>query len=85
MTKVYLITGKSCSNCEMLKKMLKLMRLTVDEEIDAASEAGSNYVRQAKARSIPVIVKVNGDGQVLDSVIGVHHSDERFAEVCNGY
>lgn len=84
MHKTYLITGKSCSNCDMLKKMLKLMRLTVDEEIDANSTTGSNYTRQAKARSIPVLVKVNGNGEVVDSLIGINHTDKRFREVCNG-
>jgi len=83
MHKTYLITGRNCSNCEMLKKMLKLMRLTVDSEIDANSDVGSNYTRQAKAQSIPVLVKVNGDGEVVDSLIGINHTDHQFREVCS--
>lgn len=82
MTKTYLITGKNCSNCGMLKKMLNLMKLSVDGEIDAYSEEGSSYIGQVGARSIPVLVKVDDNGNVLDSLVGISHGDIRFKEVC---
>lgn len=84
MNKVYLITGKNCPNCNMLKKMLKLMKLEYDAEVDAYGETGGNYIAQVRARSIPVLVRVDGNGEVTDHVIGIAHGDIRFKEVCNG-
>jgi hypothetical protein len=68
----------------MLKKMLKLMKLSVDEEIDAYGDQGGEYVAAVRARSIPVLVKVDSKGAIIDSLIGINHTDRQFAEVCNG-
>ena len=84
MTNVYLITGAKCSQCDTLKQMLKLMKLEVDKEIDAYSMEGSAFIGQVGARSIPVLLRVNGDGGVIDYVVGTSHSDKRFREVVNG-
>jgi len=83
MTKTYLITGESCSNCDMLKKMLNIMKLSVDGEINAHSKQGSEYISTVRARSIPVLVKVDDSGKVVGSVIGIHHTDHQFREVCS--
>lgn len=82
MNKVYLITGKNCPNCNMLKNMLKLMKLKYDEELDAREEPGASYVKQVGAQSIPILIRVDGNGEIKDHVIGVAHGDIRFKEIC---
>ena len=84
MTQVVLVGGRSCSNCVMLKKMLKLMRLEYDYEVDAECEMGMNIIEFSKARSIPVLARVSNSGKVQDFVIGLNHTDKRFKEICNG-
>ena len=82
MSEVVLVTGRNCSNCEMLKKMLKLMRLEYDVTVDANSEQGLQIVNFTKARSIPVLARVSNSGKVKDFVIGLNHTDKRFKEIC---
>lgn len=84
MNKTYLITGRNCSNCDMLKKMLKLMKLEVDGELDARESPGADYITQVGARSIPVLVKVNGNGEITDHLVGIAHGDNQFRRLCNG-
>lgn len=82
MSEVVLVTGRNCSNCLMLKKMLKLMRLEYDYEVDADCEMGANIIEFTKARSIPVLARVSNSGKVQDYVIGLNHTDKRFKEIC---
>lgn len=84
MSEVVLVTGRNCSNCEMLKKMLKLMRLDYDRTVDSSEDEAAKIIEFTKARSIPVLARVSNTGKVKDFVIGLNHTDKRFSEVCNG-
>jgi glutaredoxin len=84
MSEVVLVTGRNCSNCLMLKKMLKLMRLEYDRTVDSSEDEAAKIIEFTKARSIPVLARVSNTGKVKDFVIGLNHTDKRFSEVCNG-
>ena len=84
MSEVVLVTGRNCSNCEMLKKMLKLMRLDYDRAVDSSEDEAVKIIEFTKARSIPVLARVSNSGKVKDYVIGLNHTDKRFREICNG-
>ena len=82
MSEVVLVTGRNCSNCEMLKKMLKLMRLDYDRAVDSSEDEAAKIIEFTKARSIPVLARVSNTGKVQDYVIGLNHTDKRFKEIC---
>ena len=82
MSEVVLVTGKSCTNCDMLKKMLKLMRLDYDRAVDSSEDEAAKIIEFTKARSIPVLARVSNTGKVQDYVIGLNHTDKRFKEIC---
>ena len=79
----FMITGSNCPNCNMLKMMIKHMKLPEPEQIEADSQLGKRYLVAVNARSIPVLVRIKDD-EIADSLVGVHHSYDKIRGMFDG-
>lgn len=84
MTNVTMLTGKSCSNCEMLKKVLKHLKIDDKVEyVDVEGEKGSILLSELGLRSIPVLVRLD-DGKPVGTLVGLNFNDKKLVDFVNG-
>lgn len=85
MSNVYMVTGKNCPNCDMLKMILNHMKLPKPEIVDVETPVGREIIKQTGARAIPVLANVgaNADGETIVNryIVGSHNSDEKVKAI----
>jgi len=77
---IKMLTGSNCPACTMLKNRFEAIGLGhVYSQLDIESEEGTNLARAQGIRSIPVLVKFEGDS-VVDTLTGASHTIPKYKE-----
>lgn len=79
MSEVIVLTGKNCPNCDMLKQMLDWWH-TEYRTVDVQTDEGAALLSQTNARSVPILMRVEGI-EVKKYVVGIANRDEQFQAV----
>lgn len=69
--KVLKFSADYCNPCKNLTSILEKYGITNYEEIDICSEEGMQLVAKYSIRSVPTMLKLDDEGNVLDKQIGV--------------
>lgn len=69
--KVLKFSGSWCQPCKNLTAILEKYGITNYEEVDIDTEEGMQLVAKYSIRSVPTMLKLDNEGNVLDKQIGV--------------
>jgi thioredoxin-like negative regulator of GroEL len=69
--KILKFSADYCQPCKSLTGILEKYGITNYEEIDICSEEGSLLTSKYRVRSVPTLIKLDNEGNVLDTLVGV--------------
>jgi glutaredoxin len=68
--KQILATSKTCGPCQVLKKQIEKLNLTVETK-DYSNPSDIPWFREKSIRTVPVLVIENDEGHILETVSGI--------------
>ena len=80
MSEVVIVTGPSCPNCTMLKKIIEHLKLPAPREVEAIQPEGIKILAQTGVRSIPVLARMDGE-DVAEWLVGSHNPDAKVKSI----